>query len=661
MNARQTSALGVDVGGTFTDLVWWDGQSLMTAKTLSTPDQSVGVVQGARSLLSGSPVDRFLHGTTVATNALLERRGAKVAFVTTAGFEDTIEIARQERPSLYDPFANRASPLVGREARFGIRRVEDADEWTDAELQLLSDQIAEFGPDSVAISLLYGYAGEDLERRVEVVVDVAQNTSLSSQVAPEIREYERASTTIVNAFLTPETATYLDHLKVAVGSVGLPDEVMVMRSSGGLISIDEAAALPVSILLSGPAGGVVASAAIGEQVGTPDLISFDMGGTSTDVCRIDGGVPEATFERNIEGLAVLMPSVAIHTVGAGGGSVGWIDPGGALRVGPASAGANPGPAAYGRGGRDATVTDANIWLGRIGPDARLAGNLGLDVAEAGTALTELGQPIGLNPTETALGILEIVEAHMERAIRKVSVEEGSDPRASSLIAFGGAGALHATALARRLQMSGVIIPPLAGVFSAFGLLLSPPRIDRAMSGVINACTERALLTRRLAEMVHRATDDFRADVGEDPREVVLSVDVRYIGQAHETSVQVATDIAWEEVSRRFHIAHDHRNGFSRPEDPIEIITVRAAALGDPAVTFDDLPEFRPVGEPEPLVRNVVGRDGTSTPTDVWWRPSLPVRFRINGPAVVEETEATSFLAVGETLTVHGSGALQVTW
>ncbi len=661
MIAEQTSVLGVDVGGTFTDLVWWDGQSLVTGKTLSTPDQSVGVVEGARSLLAGSPVDRFLHGTTIATNALLERKGAKVAFVTTTGFEDTIEIARQDRPSLYDPFADRALPLVDRKARFGIRRVTDAEEWSSEELQELADQVAEFRPDSVAISLLYGYAAEDLERRVEAAVDVAGNTSLSSLVAPEIREYERASTTIVNAFLTPATAAYLEHLKEAVGAAGLPEEVMVMRSSGGLIPIDKAAALPASILLSGPAGGVVASAAVGERIGASELISFDMGGTSTDVCRIDGGVPEATYERNIEGLAVRMPSVAIHTVGAGGGSIGWIDPGRALRVGPASAGANPGPAGYRRGGLDATVTDANIWLGRIGPDARLAGDLDLDLAAAGEALAELGRPIGLDATQTALGMLEIVEAHMERAVRKVSVEEGSDPRTSSLIAFGGAGALHATALAARLHMSGVIIPPLAGVFSAFGLLLSPPRVDRAMSGVINKTSEASLLKAQLGGIDRRAVDDFTADVGHDPSEVVLTVDVRYIGQAHETSVLVSADISWDEIGRRFHIAHKHRNGFWRPDDPIEIVTVRAAALGDPVVTLGELPEFRPVGEPKRMVRDVVDRDGISKPTDVWWRPSLPVSFEIAGPAVIEETEATSFLAAGETLTVHESGALQVAW
>ncbi len=660
MSRQQPRALAVDVGGTFTDLVWWDGTTLRTAKTSSTPDQSDGVIQGAGSLLEGAPVDRFLHGTTVATNALLERRGARVAFITTAGFEDTIEIARQDRPSLYDSFADRAVPLAERNARFGVRRVQDAGEWTAEELAELGAQVRTFAPDAVAVSLLYGYANEGLERRVQSAID-ADNVSLSSLVAPEFREYERASTTIINAFLSPEITAYLGHLKAAVGEAGLPDEVMVMRSSGGLIPIERAAALPASILLSGPAGGVVASAAVGQSIGKTSLISFDMGGTSTDVCRIEGGVPEASYERSIEGLAVRLPSVAIHTVGAGGGSIGWIDAGGALRVGPRSAGADPGPACYGKGGTEPTVTDANVWLGRIGSGAGLAGDLRLDLAAAGTALDGVGLSLGLDATQTALGMVEVVEAHMERAIRRVSVEEGADPRTSSLIAFGGAGPLHASALAKRLEMLGVIIPAHAGVFSAFGLLLSPPRVDRALSVTIEAATADEILGGRLAGLADRSVADFRSDIGVEPNSVRVAVDVRYVGQAHETSVEAEPDTPWEEIVRRFHAAHQQRNGFSRPEDPVEVVTIRAAALGIPALTIEDLPEFRSVDDPVSTVRLVVGADGQPEPTEVWWRASLPTGTEIAGPAVIEEAEATAYLAAGEMLIVHESGVLEVTW
>jgi N-methylhydantoinase A len=655
------SALGVDVGGTFTDLVWWDGEVLRSAKTSSTPDQSEGVIGGATKLLAGAAVDRFLHGTTVATNALLERRGASVAFITTAGFEDTIEIARQDRPSLYDSFADRATPLVGRSHRLGVRRVDEADEWTEEELERLSDAVESLAPEAVAISLLYGYADPALEERIAGALPGSMSVSRSSVVAPEFREYERASTTIVNAFLTPETSAYLEHLHQAVGSAGLPSDVMVMRSSGGLIPLTRAAQVPAAILLSGPAGGVVATAALGRQLEIDRLVSFDMGGTSTDVCRIDGGLPEAAYERVIEGLPVRMPSVAIHTVGAGGGSVGWIDSGGALRVGPRSAGATPGPVAYGRGGTEPTVTDANVWLGRIGAEARLAGDLLLDQEAAGVALGALGRRLGLDATSTALGIIEIVEAHMERAIRRVSVEEGADPRGAALVAFGGAGGLHATALARRLEMRSVIVPPHAGVFSAFGLLLSPPRVDRSLSITITAGSPPDLLSTTLADLSDATSGDFESDVGAPPDDVRLVADARYVGQAHETSIRVDSDPDWEVLVADFHAAHHQRNGFSRPGDPIEIVTVRAAAVGRPALDLDDLSAYSPQSACSPTSRGVVDATGRVVATSVWWRPTLAPRTVIVGPAVIEEAEATTYVGTGETLRVHESGSLEVTW
>lgn len=654
------TALGVDVGGTFTDLVWWDGTKLRTAKTSSTPEQSAGVLAGAAGLLDGAAVDHFLHGTTVATNALLERRGAGVAFVTTDGFEDTIEIARQDRPSLYDPFADRAEPLVPRSARFAVRRVATAAEWSDDELAGLAASVAAAGPDAVAVSLLYGYAVPEQELRVAAALGGSVPVSLASVVAPEFREYERASTTIVNAFLTPETAAYLEHLREAVGEAGLPADVMVMRSSGGLIPIGRAAALPAAILLSGPAGGVVAAAAVGQQIDRPRLVSFDMGGTSTDVCRIDGGVPEAIYERQIDGLPVRLPSVGIHTVGAGGGSIGWIDSGGALRVGPRSAGATPGPVSYGRGGTEPTVTDANLWLGRIGTDARLAGDLRLDRQAAGDALRRLGEQLGLDATATALGMVEIVEAHMERAIRRVSVEEGADPRDAALMAFGGAGGLHATALARRLEMAAVVVPPHAGVFSAFGLLLSPPRVDRSLSVTIDGRGPR--LREQLGELASATLEDYRADVGEDPDGLRLAVDARYVGQAHETSIPVGRDADWAGVVEAFHQAHLQRNGFARPDDPVEIVTLRAAALGTAVLRLSDLPAHPPGATAGPrATRIVIDPAGAPLDTAIWRRADLSAGAVVDGPAVIEEAEATTYLGAGATLRVLDSGTLEVTW
>ena len=517
--------LGVDVGGTFTDLVTWDGAAISTGKVSSTADQSEGVVAGATALTGGS-ASRFLHGTTVATNALLERKGARVALVTTEGFTDVLEIGRQDRPSLYDTTVERPAPLVAAEDRTGVSRSGDGFDGT------VSPEAA-----AVAISLLYGYERSSEEEDIAAEIQSRRGPlaiSLSSRVAPEFREFERTSTTVLNAYLMPEVARYLQNLVRRSADAGLPADISVMRSSGGLMSAPAAAALPASILLSGPAGGVVAAAALGTAHGKSHLVSFDMGGTSTDVCRIEDGRPEVSYGREIAGYPCLMPSVAIHTVGAGGGSIAWIDAGGSLRVGPQSSGAQPGPAGYGRGGTAATVTDANIVLGRIDPGGTLAGALAVRPDLAGQAVAALGERLGMTETAVALGITRVVEEVMAGAIRRVSIEQGSDPRGASLVAFGGAGGLHATALARRLDMAGVIIPAHAGVFSALGLLLSPPRVDEART---------VMLDRLSVEVLDRATEAVRRkalagleDASGMGGTVGSHVDVRYRGQSHEVAV-----------------------------------------------------------------------------------------------------------------------------
>ncbi|MEA2010043.1 MAG: hydantoinase/oxoprolinase family protein, partial [Actinomycetota bacterium] len=402
--------LGVDVGGTFTDLFFWDGSEVRTAKLPTTAaDQSEAVLDGAAEL--ADHVESFLHGTTAATNALLERTGARTLLVTSPGFEDVIEIGRQDRPSLYDPFADRPEPLVERNDR-----VSD-----------LAD-VALDGIEAVAVSLLRSYEDPSQEQAIgSEVTRLAPEAavSLSSEVVAEFREFERTSTTVLNAYLTPVVADYLARLEAGVRSSGLADAIAVMRSSGGLISGSDAAALPASILLSGPAGGVVAAAAIGTALGRDHIIAFDMGGTSTDVCRIQDGNPEISYERAVAGYPCRMPSAAIHTVGAGGGSVGWIDPGDSLRVGPRSAGAEPGPACYGRGGSEAAVTDANVVLGRIAPDASLGGRLTIDRSLSEAVLSDLGEPLGLPVEETALGVVRVIEEIMAGAIRTVSIEQGA--------------------------------------------------------------------------------------------------------------------------------------------------------------------------------------------------------------------------------------------
>ncbi len=628
--------IGADVGGTFTDLVMWDGVKTSTAKVPTTHDQSEAVVAGSGELTDG--VDVFLHGTTTATNALLEHTGAKTLLITSPGFEDVIEIGRQDRPSLYDPFADRAEPLVDRDDR--IAGLDETD-------------LGRF--DSVAVSLLYSFDDPGQERALRAsIAEIAPAlaVSLSSEVAPEFREFERTSTTVLNAYLQPVVAAYFADLQQRVADLGLADRVSIMRSSGGLITTEQAARLPAAILLSGPAGGSVAAAALATALGRDRVVSFDMGGTSTDVCRIDGGRPKISYERTVAGYPCRMPSTAIHTVGAGGGSVGWIDSGGSLRVGPRSAGADPGPACYGKGGLEATVTDANVVLGRIAPGAELGGRLAIDHTQANRAIAALGAQANLAPEQSAIGIVRVAEEVMAGAVRSVSIEQGVDPRGAWLIAFGGAGGLHATSLARALEMSGVVVPSHAGVFSALGLLLSTPRVDEARS-VLLAAGDPAL-DREVGAVAAEARRRLHGST------VTTMVDVRYLGQSHELTVAYAVAEGWDRLTERFHAAHLESSGFQREDDRIEAVTVRAVAVGSPWVTFDDLPRREARGPARAGTRMVLTDDGP-VEAPVWLRDGLEVGSEVVGPAVIEEREATTWLGSGERAVVHPSGALEVTW
>lgn len=641
--------VAVDVGGTFTDVVFWEGRSLVTAKVATTPDQSDGLLVGVEQL--GARGVELVHGTTAATNAVLQRRGARTALVTDSGFEDLVEIGRQDRPALYDTTVTRSEPLCPPELRFGLpgRATFDDDGGPPDEAALIA-AIGSAVPEAVAISLLYGFAHP--AREIAVAGAIARAlpgvaVSLSSQVAPEIREFERTSTTVLNAYLMPVVERYMRRLAERVEA-----RTTVMRSSGGLISLERAAVLPAAIVLSGPAGGAVAAAALADAMGLGTVVSFDMGGTSTDVCRIESGRPEVVYSRSIDGLPSTMPSVAIHTVGAGGGSIGWVDSGGALRVGPASAGADPGPACYRRGGDRATVTDADVVTGRVGGSLPLGGVVVPDEAAARSALAALGDLVGSDVAATAVGVIEVVEAHMERAVRRVSVEEGSDPREATLVAFGGAGGLHATALARRLGMAGVVIPSHAGVFSALGLLLAPSRVDASRTVMLSglegsAGVVQALLAEALAALGA-------------PGRTAAYLDLRYRGQSHETTVAYDPSEPESSVLDRFHTAHHRRNGFSRPGEPVEVVTVRVEATGAPAMRWDEVPAPVPEGEPRRGIRTVLGGDGARDAA-VWWRPGLRPGDEVIGPAVVEEVEATTYLGSGERARVHPSGALEVEW
>lgn len=641
--------IGVDVGGTFTDLVRWDGRTIEMGKVPSTPeDRSRGVIEGAGGF--DGETGRLLHGTTVATNALLERSGAVTALITSSGFEDVVEIGRQDRPSLYDSFADRPEPLVPRRLRIGDDVAGDT-----AELGTRLD-----GVGAVAVSLLYGYRRGDDEERLAAAVRAARPgvaVSCSSRVVAEFREYERTSTTVLNAYLAPETGRYLESLVAGTTAAGLPGAVEVMRSSGGLIPIAEAVALPAAILLSGPAAGVVAAAALGEALGKQTLVSFDMGGTSTDVCRIEQGRPEVSYERDVAGFPCRMPSVAIHTVGAGGGSIGWVDEGGSLRVGPRSAGAVPGPACYGMGGVEPAVTDANVALGRIHPGGLLAGTLPVRADLAAAALERVGTRLGLKVPDTARGIVSVVEEVMAGAIRTVSIEQGADPRRAGLVAFGGAGGLHATALARRLDMASVLIPPYAGVFSALGLLLSPPRADaaRSVTGL-----SRDELDVAVAGVIEAAEKRLAAAGHAETVSSSGFADVRYLGQSHETTVPYDPGVGWEALVEEFHRLHRRHNGFSRPDDPVEVVTVRAESTGAPLLRWDDLPAAVAGGKMVTGSRPVLVGGGEVSALVVR-RAGMAPGTELTGPAVIEETNATIFLGPGERAIVHESGALEIEW
>ena len=569
--------LGVDAGGTFTDAVDDDGR---VAKVWSRRDDPAIAVSDAVAALSPAPPDVLAHGTTVATNALLERRGARVALVTTPGFADVIEIARQARPSLYDPFADRPEPLVPRAWRLEAGARLDA---TGAVLTAWDGTVPTVPDvDAVAICLLHADLNAAPEQELAAALRArGHDVTTSHETSPEFREYERTVTTVVNAYLRPACTPYLERL------TPLARDVVVMTSAGGLVPLADARELPAALLLSGPAGGVRAGAAVAAACGFADVVTFDMGGTSTDVCLVRGGVPEPAPGRVVGGLPIRMPALDIHTIGAGGGSIAAIDAGGALVVGPRSAGATPGPAAYGRGGTEPTVTDADVVAGRIDAHTPFTGLGRLDADAARAALERAGT--------SAEGVIAVVDAAMEEAVRAVTVARGVDPRELALVAFGGAGPLHACAIADALGMRAVIVPPRAGVASAMGLVCSPRRREVVQSVKTGEDAERAL-----ADVARRA----RTLVAPDA-EVETAVDCRYVGQSHELTVP---------DMQAFPAEHERRNGHARPGAPVEVVAVRARATAAAPITITDLPAVQ--------------------------------RATVRGPAVVAEADCTVWIPDG---------------
>jgi N-methylhydantoinase A len=577
--------LGVDVGGTFTDAVLIDGERVHTAKRPTTPeDQSIGVIEAVREVLGRAgarpeQVGAFAHGMTVGTNALLEERGARTALIATRGFADLLDIGRQDRPELYRLCAPKPAPLVDSGLRFeaGERVGPDGviEPLAPEEAERLASLVRESGAESVAICLLFSYIDPSHEREIaERLRDELPgvHVSASHEVLPRFREYERCSTTAIDAYLSPLLGSYLERLGEAASGAGLP-RPLVMRSSGGVATAEEAARSGSWSVLSGPAGGAVGAGLLARVSGDGNAVGLDMGGTSCDVCVVEEGAVRRTDSRRIGGRVIQLPMVDVHTVGAGGGSVGWRDPGGALRVGPRSAGADPGPACYGLGGTEPTVTDANLLLGKLAPDTTLAGGVALDADAARAAVGRLAQALGLDALKTAEGIVRVANQEMVRALRVVTVERGVDPRRFALLPFGGAGPMHAAAIAAELGMSRILCPRAGGVLSALGLCASDHRRDTTRTVMLSGAELSAeRLAAEVEELSARLDDDL---AGAEP-EVIY--EMRYAGQAFELAVPGTTRPDPSELAERFEQAHEDRYGHRDPDGEVVLVHIRLAMV-----------------------------------------------------------------------------------
>ena len=677
--------LGVDVGGTFTDLALYDTDTnrLEFAKTPSTlVNQALGVAAGIRELMdrhavSPDRIDFFIHGTTVATNTLLERKGAKTALIVTAGFRDVLQIGRQDRPDLYDWRIRRSDPLVPRRLRFEAqeRVLHTGEVLTPMEIEGLDNivkRVKDANIDAVAVCLIHSYANPVHEQAIGDAIrrelpDIP--VSLSHEILPEFKEYERMSTTTINAYVAPVMERYLRRLEKSIAEVGLKSDVYIMQSNGGTMGVETAIERPVHTILSGPAAGVIGAVAIAQQAGKPNSISIDMGGTSFDVSLSYRGEVRRTQESELERLPVKVPMVDIHTLGAGGGSIAWIDPGGALRVGPKSAGADPGPACYGNGGTEATVTDANLVLGRLGATSLLGGTMTLDRELARDVIAErIARPLGLTVEGAAEGIVQVVNASMVKGIRVVSVSKGYDPREFSLVAFGGAGPLHASELADEMDIPTVLVPVAPGVTSALGLLMADLRHDFTQT-VLKPGNELSPteITSWYEQMETQAMEQMaREAVAPEDVSLVRAADARYVGQGYELEVLAQSgkleqrDV--EEIVERFHDAHVRSYGYASRDNAVEVVNLRVTALASmprPDLASDSRngggdPSRARIGE-----RSVYFRNEPKT-TSIYDRSGLRPGDVIEGPAIVEQLDSTTVVWEHQTATVDNHLNLLVT-
>lgn len=648
--------MGVDTGGTFTDFVMLIDGQLHIAKRLSTPHNPSEAL--LTEVATRAAPDILIHGTTVATNALLERRGARTALITTRGFADVLAIGRGDRPSLYNRDQTRPEVVVPRELRLEVNERTTFDQQVlvpldDADVRALIPHIESAQVESIAICLLHAYANPAHEARIAALLQAHNpdwQISVSHQIVTEAREYERTATSVVNAYVAPIMARYLDYLATHLPS---HTKLRIMASDGGSMGVRTAQHLPARTTLSGPAGGIVGAFAVAQQIAINRIISFDMGGTSTDVALCDGALPRSSGSA-VGGMPVRLPSLDIHTVGAGGGSLARIDSGGALRVGPESAGANPGPACYGKG-TQATVTDANVILGRLRAEAFLGGNMTLDVARAESALQQIASNINSDIITAALGVIKVVNAAMARAVRTISVERGYNPREFALVAFGGAGPLHAVQLAEELGMDQVIIPRYPGVLSALGMVTA--QVTRSTTRPLMRTLDQLdarMLNVLLADTRAEIHDALRND-GEDVTQFsdTITLAMRYRGQAFELDVPLAAnqttitaaDLA--QVGQRFHQLHQQRYGHAMPQRTIEVTTIQHTMANTAiALPLPQIPPRTTQLQATQVVMAYPDNHDQAVATALYARETLGNGDIVVGPAIITQLDATSVIPSG---------------
>lgn len=670
--------IAFDVGGTFVDVVVrrdsdrrWASKKVLIGE--SSERAALEAVQSALALIDGQPdeVGFVAHGTTLATNIVIEEKGARVALVTSRGFRDVLEIGRQDRPSIYDSRSNRPAPLVPRSRRFEIAERIGPDGGVIEALGLGSVEgvvghLIEDPVDVVAVCLLHSWKNPTHERLVGERIKQALPevmVMLSSNIAPQYREYERTSTAVVSAYVLPALSSYLRALETSLVDRGIRVPLWIMQSNGGLATVDEILQRPASAQFSGPAAGVLGALAVAKRAGHSNIVALDVGGTSTDVTLVLDGQPGVQRERLVRGQPVLDSSIAVHSVGAGGGSIAWIDPGGLLKVGPHSASARPGPACYGRGGTEATVTDAHLLLGYLSEERPLAANLRLSAALAEAAVSRLAQRLHLSLEEAATGIVEVATVNVVRALRKATVEAGHDPRDFTLVAYGGGGPLYACLLLGELSLARALVPVAAGVLSASGLLAAGPRLDLIQTYVVQMGDGSYTGVRSLLRQLEvNARERMREQgFGDDATRIQWNLDLRYVGQSHELIVQLvdAGDLTIEPLSTaldEFHAAHERAFGVAAPTEPVECVAVRVVAtVHRPIVAL----EAREPVESKQATRALRTPSGWVDAT-VLERDSLAAGQVLKGPALVDSDDTTVAVLPGYLVRVLEDGMLELT-